>query len=121
MDTKEIHDGEFAALSALTSTERYELFLRRAADWEQVWTLEADDQMPSRVWPHRRFAEACRSDCRDQRAVAVDVHEWIAALSRLPKESSSVILVFPTQSDSGAEIESAQVCADLLAELDQYE
>ena len=84
---KQIHDKEFTALIGLPAPERYALFVRRVADWQQVWSLQAPkgwvlmaDEKGTEVvpvWPHERFADACRDVNKQECATAISLDDWL--------------------------------------------
>ncbi len=67
----ELSDQEFRETLGVSPTRRFEYFVERCADSEAVWGLSVDgadwamSEDPSgvalfAVWPHPRFAAACR-------------------------------------------------------------
>jgi hypothetical protein len=64
-----MHDKEFESVLALSGSERYAYFVKRVADWAELWSLKTEDGwvlagddaghelVP--IWPHQRFAMAC--------------------------------------------------------------
>jgi hypothetical protein len=131
MSMKHVHDKEFSAVVAMPAPDRYALFVRRVADWQEVWSLRssagyslmADDDgtelMP--IWPHKRFAEACAAESTNEQAIAIPLEEWLAKwVPGLIKDNRKVG-VFPTPSGKGIVVSPAQLQSDLSAECEQYE
>jgi hypothetical protein len=96
-DHLEISDKEFAAVSRLDAVARYRYFLKRVADWREVWGLYEDGWMSLHddeqrlllpLWPARRYAEAYRAEHWGQRAEARAIplpellEDWLPGLKR---------------------------------------
>jgi hypothetical protein len=131
MPPKQVHDKESSALIGMPAPERYGVFVRRVADFQEVWSLRtsagyrlmADDDgtevVP--VWPQKRFAEACSADTAQEQAIAIPLDEWLAKwIPGLIKDNRNVA-VFPTPSGQGIVVSPARLQSDLVAECEQYE
>ena len=128
----DINDQQFAAVTALSADERYSYFIRRVADFEELWTLRreegfvlyGDDNghelVP--VWPHRRFAEACADSAWDETAAfKIDLDRWLAAWTPGLEVDGRLVTVFPLPNYKGIVVSSEKLAADLTAECEQYE
>lgn len=128
---KKMHDKEFTALLRLPAAERYSLFIRRVADWEEVWSLRTDqgwslmanDQgvelIP--VWPHQRFADACADPQKKELSAAISLNDWLKKWLPGMEKDGRQIAVFPVPDGKGMVVSPARVKADLLIECAQYE
>ncbi len=84
---KQMHSKEFDALLQLPAPDRYALFIRRVADWEEVWSLRSDDgwclvsdddgieAFP--VWPHQQFADACVNSIDKETSAKISLQDWL--------------------------------------------
>ncbi len=132
--SKEISDGEFRGVTALTGPERYSHFVRQVADFGEVWSLRTQEgwvsmgtdsgsrSMP--VWPHRRFAEVfATGDWSNAKAESIDINAWMERW--LPGMSSDGIqvAVFPVVAprQQGVVVDPDQLRRDMEKELEQYE
>jgi hypothetical protein len=130
--TWELNDSEFEALTDSPGPKRYEYFIKRSADMEQVWGLTNDEGWASgkdddsgsetfAVWPHKRYAEACAKDEWEGRTPeAIDMKEWLDGwLPDLEKDGRKVA-VFPVPSGVSVNTAPDQVGEDLRTELSRY-
>jgi hypothetical protein len=99
------------SVMALAPEGRFAYFVRKAADFEQVWglhgdgwatTMGADGAIALAVWPEREFAAACAVGAWQQHvpeAVALGdfLTHWLPGLVR----DSRRVDVFPTTKDAG--------------------
>ena len=127
-----INDQEFAAVSRLPAKERYGHFIKRVADWQEVWGLRddegwvavGDDEGRScfPVWPHPRYAEALATgDWSIYRAAAIPLGEWLDDWLPGMEEDDVHVAVFPTPSLQGVVVSCAELRAHLEHELALYE
>jgi hypothetical protein len=127
-----INEHEMQAVSSLNAPRRYEHFLKRIADWEEVWTLKSDDGFIGLgdeegnkgipFWPHPRHAEqyAAQLPTRYQ-ATLIGLSDFINKwLSGMEKDGMKVF-VFPVPDMQGLVVEPERVRADLSEELKLYE
>lgn len=82
---KEVSDGEFRGVIALPAPDRYSHFIRRIADFEELWGLRRSDGWVTMgddaghkcipVWPHKRYAESfIRDSWSDTTATRIENH-----------------------------------------------
>ena len=124
----EISDQELAAVSQLPTAQRYTYFIQRVCDWEEVWTLRAEDgyvvmgdnvgnqYIP--VWPAARFAAQYGGAGEEPAAIALDVwiERWLPGMER----DQTGVAVFPVEGDGGAVVDLDEHRDDLVAELEQH-
>ena len=101
-----IHDKEFEAVLQLPASERYAYWIKRVADWEEIWSLsdngwalssddDGNEAVP--VWPHSRFAEACaRDNWAGFRARIISLSDWLDAWIPGMIKDKRQVAVFPT-------------------------
>jgi hypothetical protein len=120
----ELNDEQFAAVQALPAAERYSYFIRRVAEFEELWTLRNEEEfvldtdeegrevVP--VWPDRRFAEAnADSAWEDTVAFKIDLDRWLAAWTPSLETEVRRVAVFPLASDLGVIVSPEQLAEDL--------
>ena len=112
----------------LTPSERYDYFIRKVADFEEVWGLKDTEgwalmgnekQVLLPVWCEIGFAELCKWDNYQPTAIPLD--DFIEKL--LPKlEKDNVMLaIFPTPKGKGIICKIQDVKSDIEKECEQYE
>ena len=111
---------------------RYAHFVKRVADWEEVWGLRAPDGWVAvsdesgvsmfPVWPHEEYARlVATDDWSNAVPTSIDVHDWIDSWLPNLLEDGSKIAVFPTPQGKGVVVEPQQLKADIENELSRYE
>jgi hypothetical protein len=129
---KEVSDDEFRGVTALSGPDRYSHFIRRVADFEEVWTLRSSDGWVTMgddaghecipVWPHKRYAESCiRDDWSDARATRIELDAWMTRWLPGLAHDGLQIAVFPVEEQQTVMIPPEALQRDLEAELEQYE
>lgn len=94
--TWEIHKKEFENVLKMNGPERYDYFIRKVADWEEVWGLKAEDGWamvgdPNSnecipFWPHPEYAIVCaEGEWKDYipEAIKIDtfMQKWLVGMS----------------------------------------
>lgn len=128
---KQVHDKEFAEMIGMPPPDRYALFVRRVADWKEVWSLRTSDGwcllatengtelVP--VWPHQRFADACADAQKQEQSVAISLDHWLDKWLPGMIGDGRQVAVFPIPGGKGVVASPERLKADLLAECEQYE
>lgn len=127
----QVSPQELAAVTALPSAARYQYFLNKVADWEELWSVGDDEGWALMsdgvtevvpIWPAAAFAQACcvggwRKD--KPRAIALDswLEKWTPGLI---KDQHSVS-VFPLSNGSGPVVTPERLQSDLSDALKAYE
>ena len=115
----------------MSEDERYNYFIRKVADFEQIWGLSNDgwallgDNNGSQIlplWPEKEFAELCAVDqWKDYKAEVIEldnfIEKWIPGMTK----DKTLINVFLTPNAKGTVISPADLYSDLQDELEQYE
>ncbi len=130
--TWNLNDQEFENVMNLPGPRRYEYFVKRTADWEELWTLRGEDgfvlvgddegseYVP--VWPHRRYAEACATDeWAGLQPEAIALHDWLEVwIPGMTRDSRSVA-VFPLPKGQGVVVSPERLKEDLEGEISLLE
>ena len=105
---------QFRHISSLPATARFDEFVARAIEHQQIWGLrsaggwavveaEGDDCFP--VWPHPDFAAAWAvgdlADCTPQ-AIALDA--WLTRWTPGMEKDGTLVLVFPINDDEAEDV-----------------
>lgn len=127
----DLSEAEFAAVSALDPPKRYEHFVSRVVDWEEVWSLGSDDGwvlaadddgtevVP--VWPHERYAAACaRDEWAGNEPRAIPLAEWLDRWLPGIERGRRLVSVFPLPDGAGEVITPSQLTEDLAEAASQY-
>ena len=127
-----LHPKEFETASALPFEERYEYFVKRVADWEQVWSLRSasgwslagaeDGREVIPVWPHEQFAAACSEGAwKGDEPTPIPLDDWLEKWLPGMERDGRLVAVFPTPANSGAVVEPQRLRNDLRVDLEQYQ
>lgn len=126
-----IEQAELKAVLQLDGAKRYEYFIKKVADWEEVWglyqdgwALATDDDGNSvfPLWPAKEYAKACASaDWSSFEPSVIELEDLLSEL--LPKLSSDNLLcgVFYTPSDKGVLLDPVCIMNSLREEMEQYQ
>lgn len=116
----------------LSTEERYDYFVRKVADFEEVWGLKENDgwallgdnngRVLFPVWPEKEFAEICAIDTWSAyEPIAIDLDDFLEILSPRIKKDNLFYSVFLTPENKGVIISPEELCTDIEDECQQYE
>mgnify|MGYP002398737406 CR=1 FL=1 len=118
----EPYEAEYAAVPAMTDTERLDYFLLRVFETEEIWGLKtgtqwwshrvADDEcLP--LWPYRRYAlEAALDEWYDGRPDSISMEYFL--YQTLPSLDDGIVLeIMPSAGRPGCRIRPAQLLSIL--------
>ena len=127
----QVSSRELAAVVALPAAARYQYFLNKVSDWEELWSVGDDEGwalvsdgvaevVP--IWPAAAFAQACCVENWQRnkpRAIALDrwLEKWTPGLI---KDQCSVA-VFPLSNGNGPIVTPERLHSDLSEALKAYE
>jgi hypothetical protein len=125
-----MHPDKQKNILNLSPQDRYGYFIRKVADFEEVWlihdngqylTLGArEEQIAIPVWPEKEFAELMLSDeWRDYAVQCIELHDFIEWLDTL-KEDGYKIVGFPSSDLKGVVVSADELKNHLIYELQQY-
>ena len=125
--TYKVTEKQIASISNLAAHERYDYFLKKVSDWEEIWSLHspegwvefsADGEICLPLWPHPDFAQQWAvgdwSDCKPK-AIALDV--WLERWTKGLEGDETVLAVFPVNEEEGYILSPQELHDDLMAEL----
>ena len=128
----QINPAQFKNVIALPAKERYDHFMSKICDWEELWSLknkdgfvtygdnEGNEGIP--FWPHPDYSSAVAKgiweDCNPE---GIDLenftNKWLPGM----KEDSTMAVVFPTPDEKGIMVKPEDLLADIQQECSQYE
>ena len=125
---------ELEAVTALSPEKRYNYFVKRICDWEQVWTLYEDnyivlneaknDKLYILLFPFKDFAEHYATNTRGMKGVSYksfEINEFLETIiKKLQANNVSNALVFPVANGYGLNVSMTDMVKDIQSELENY-
>lgn len=125
---------ELEAVTALSPEKRYNYFVKRICDWEQVWTLYEDDcivlneakngKLYILLFPFKDFAEHYATNTRGMKGVSYksfEINEFLETIiKKLQANNVSNALVFPVANGYGLNVSMTDMVKDFQSELENY-
>ena len=125
---------ELEAVTALSPEKRYNYFVKRICDWEQVWTLYEDDYIVLNeaknsklyilLFPFKDFAEHYATNTRGMKGVSYksfEINEFLETIiKKLQAKNVSNALVFPVANGYGLNVSMTDMVKDIQSELENY-
>ena len=125
---------EIEAVTALSPEKRYNYFVKRICDWEQVWTLYEDDYIVLNeakngklyilLFPFKDFAEHYATTTRGMKGVSYksfEINEFLETIiKKLQANNVSNALVFPVANGYGMNVSMIDMVKDIQSELENY-
>lgn len=126
-----LNEKEIESVSSLKPFDRYKYFIKRVADFEEVWTIldqdgdialsDIDDEVLVSFWSSEEYIGSNLSqgwkDCKPLKLTLEDFEEKV--LPFIHKEQS-LVNVFPVGGKSGFVVSIEEFLRDLNEELEQY-
>ena len=124
-------DKEVELLTTAVSDKRYEYFIHKVADQEQVWSLRdaegwrvvADslDRECVPLWPHKAYAELYATDVfagSHPEPIPLDTFmtKWLPGMA----QDGRFAAVFPTPSNKGVVVAPMELHLHLAAQMEKY-
>jgi len=126
-----MHPDKKVNILNLSPQDRYGYFIRKVADFEEVWLIkdngqyvtldDKEEQIAIPVWPEKEFAELMLTD--DWKSYTVEcknIHDFVVWLETLEEEGYK-IAGFPDIHLKGVVVTADVMKNHLLYELHQYE
>ena len=125
---------ELEAVTALSPEKRYNYFVKRICDWEQVWTLYEDNYIVLNeakngklyilLFPFKDFAEHYTTNIRGMKGVSYksfEINEFLeTSIKKLQANNVSNALVFPVANGDGLNVSMTDMVKDIQSELENY-
>ena len=130
--TYRINEQEIKGVLALSGQGRYEHFIKRIADWEELWglkdnngwvTSEDDDGNKSiPFWPHPEYAKLCaEGQWKGNEETSIDLKSFIEKWLPGMEQDNLLVAVFPTPSGKSVYVQPSCLRENIEEELEQYE
>lgn len=124
-----MNQKEFEAVVKLSASKRYEYFIKKVADSEEIWglynegwavTKDDDGNLLIPFWPKKEFAEYCATGEQGQYvAESIDLYEFIQQWLQNMDEEGYKPSIFWNNTDS-AVVSIDTLLMDLNRELEKY-
>lgn len=124
-------DKELQAVLNLDGPGRYRHFVKRVADFAEVWSLWNDgwalmgDESAGQlipVWPHSRYAELCATgQWVEYRPKSISLDDWMKRWIPGMIGDGRSVAVFPTGMLEAVVVSPSRLYDDLAEELGAYE
>ena len=128
----DVNEYEFGSVLKLSGSERYEYFIQKIADWEELWSIRdsegwglmRDDSGKELVpiWPAEKYASACCTGVWEGYSpnnIPLDywLEKWIPGMLK----DDRLCAVFPLPTDKGVVVGPERLEKDISEALSQYE
>jgi len=115
----------------MSESERYDYFVRKVADFEEVWGLSDNgwallgDNSRNQIlplWPEKEFAQLCAVDkWKDYKPEVIEldnfIEKWIPGMTN----DKTLVNVFLIPNGKGTTVSPQDLYTDLQDELEQYD
>jgi Protein of unknown function (DUF2750) len=126
-----VNRKEFQHVRSLPADGRYEYFVKKVCDWQQVWGLwnegwaimadtEGKEVFP--VWPHPIYAEAYAiGEWKGYRPREIRLQDWLGKWLPGLENDGRLIAIFPSTEGQPPTVNSNQLRADIEEECSKYD
>ncbi len=127
-----LNSREIESVINLPASARYQYFIKKIADLEEVWSLKnadgwvlafdtnKDEVVP--VWSHAEYAKLCIADqWKDCSPKSINLEDWMGRWVPGMIKDKRKVLVFPTFLSRGVVVEVERLHVDLSQELSRFE
>ncbi|MBN1443356.1 MAG: DUF2750 domain-containing protein [Planctomycetes bacterium] len=122
---------EFQALVRCSGEARYKYWIRRVADFEEVWSLaddsgwvlaqDGDGHVAVPVWSHPEYARACAErEWAGNHPRAIALMDWMGKWLPGIAKDKRLVAVFPVPDGQGVFVTAERVRRDLEKGLESY-
>ncbi len=125
-----INKQEYEAVLSLPDVKRFNHFVSRIVDWEEVWGLKTDDgwatvDSENRIcipfWPHPKYAENfAKGDWEGYKPELITLDNFIKKWLPGMEKDNSFVAAFPNREMQGIVVSADRIVAAINEELEQY-
>lgn len=125
-----MNQKEFESVLKQPSNIRYEYFIKKVADYEEVWGLyddgwatgdDGEGNMTLPFFPRKEFAQNCAvEEWSNFKPKSIDIYEFMDKWLEGMKKDKIKVSIFPNSIDT-AIVEIDVLLRDLNSELENYE
>ena len=123
---------EIENVSKLEPFKRYQYFIKKIADFEELWTIvdkngdiglsDIDDKTLIPMWPKEAYIESClEGNWKNHVSFKITLDDFEEKIISLISENNYLINVFPVGNKTGFVVNLNEFTRDLNEELEQYE
>lgn len=122
---------KFKNVISLNFKDRYDYFIRKVCDFEQVWslknrsgwaTLNVNEEVAIPFWPEKEFAEDCaHENWEGLIAEKIELKDFLMKWLEGMHVNNQQAMIFMTSNSSGTLISPLVLKSDLELESEQYE
>ncbi|KEH85352.1 DUF2750 domain-containing protein [Clostridium novyi] len=120
---------EFEAVLKVSAEIRYEYFIKKIVDYEEIWglydngwvtTIDENKRVLIPLWPKKEFAEYCaRNEWKETTAKSIDLYEFIEEWIPEMKKDKQSTSIFWNNKDSVYRT-ADNLINDIMLELENY-
>ena len=127
-----MNEKQFESVQSLDSNARFQHFVSKVADWEQLWTVKSDEgwlvpvapegfeYFP--VWPHPDYAQKITDlNFPGHKAEEISLQEFLSHWLPFLQDDDVKVAVFPNREWTFWCIEAGDLMTELVEEMQQYE
>ena len=128
--TYELNQKQFESVMALPDVKRFEHFISRIVDWEEVWSLKSPSgwatvhskqRLCVPFWPHPKYAEAfANGEWSGYIAEKIELDDFLKKWLPGMKKDNNLVAVFPNLGMQGIVVEASRVLVAINEELEKY-
>ena len=127
-----VHPKEIEKVSSLAPFERYQYFLKKAADSGKLYTLNSKDGNWARsdvdgfmlypLWPFEEYAVNCMQGVwADFEVIEFDLNDFLNDTLPIIMEEGFLLNIFPVDDKTGFVVNENEFVRDIKEELSKYE
>jgi len=128
--TWNLNGKEFQNVMHLHPEQRYEYFIHKVADWQEIWSLwkdgwalmrDNDQQEIVPIWPHSLYADAYAvGEWTGYSPKNVPLEVWLERWTPGLERDHRLVAVFPVTDGKATTLTATQLKSDLETELEKY-
>ena len=130
--TYEMNEKQFESVTKLPAEKRYQHFISKIADWEQIWSLRdsegfvslADDNDNACLvfWPHPEYAKVLADkEWADCIPTLIDLTKFLEKWLPGMEKDGIKAAVFPTPDSQSIIVDPQRLRSDIERECEQYQ
>ena len=127
--TYKLNEKQYTAIVKQDDDKRCQNFLRKVADFEEIWSLHSPDgwvelsdedgQICLPVWPHPDFAAAWAiDDWKDCEPKMIKLADWLERWTAGLEKDETALAIFPVDNGQGLILSPVELHEALLHELE---
>jgi hypothetical protein len=128
--TYDLNSKQIEAVTSLSDAKRFDHFIARIVDWEEVWslkaesgwaTVESENRLCIPFWPHVKYAESfAKGDWNGYIAEAITLADFIGKWLPGMEKDNTFAGIFPNKEMRGVVLEPNRVLLAINEEIEQY-